>query len=62
MGDATVINVGGRDSQDVQLSVAGDAIGMDTPFGQRYLDTRTIYITSDGTTPVVEIFGDTYEV
>lgn len=60
MGDATVISVGGRNSQDRQLTSAGTGISIDTPQGKRYLDLTTLFIISDGTTPVVEIFGESY--
>ena len=60
MGDASYIAIGGLNSQDRRLNVAGANIGMDTPIGKRYLDLRTLFISSDGTTPVVEIIGDAF--
>jgi hypothetical protein len=60
MGDATVISLGGSDSQDRRMTGAGDNVGIDTPLGKRYLDLRSLWISSDGTTPVVEIIGDSY--
>jgi hypothetical protein len=60
MGDATVISVGGTDTQDRRMTGAGDNISIDTPTGKRYMDVRTLFIASDGTTPVVEIMGDSF--
>jgi hypothetical protein len=60
MGDATVISVGGTDQQDRRMTGAGDNISIDTPQGKRYINVRSLFIKSDGTTPVVEIIGDTF--
>jgi hypothetical protein len=42
------------------MTGAGDNISIDTPTGKRYMDVRTLFIASDGTTPVVEIMGDSF--
>jgi hypothetical protein len=58
MGTATYVAVGGSDSQDRRLTAVGSNVGIDTPLGKRYLDLRTLFISSDSNDAVVEIIGD----
>lgn len=61
MGTATYVGLGGRDTQNKRLTVVGDNLSIDTPYGKRYLDLRSLFLSSDTADAVVEIIGDSYE-
>lgn len=62
IGTATYVGVGGRDSQDRRLTVAGANISIDIPMGMRYVDLRSLFVSSDTSDAVVEVLGDSYGV
>lgn len=61
MGTATYVAVGGLDAQNRRLTTVGGNVSVDTPYGKRYIDIRSLFISSDTADAVVEVLGDTYE-
>jgi len=60
-GTSTYVAVGGADSQSARIAAVGEGISFDTPRGKRYLDVRSLFISSDTADAVMEIIADTYE-
>jgi len=58
LGDATYVAIGGSDAQSRRLVAVGDNISISPVANELYIDVNSIFIISDGTTPVVEIFGE----
>ena len=63
MGTATYVGLGGLDTQDRRLSTVGDGMSLSADFNRpqlkKWLDPTQIFVSSDTSDAVIEIFGET---
>lgn len=58
MGTATYVGTGGSDSQDIRLTGVGATISIEAPRGRIFFDPSTIFVSSDTSDAVLEVFGE----
>lgn len=61
MGTATYIGLGGRDSQDRRLTVAGSSLSIEPIAQDKYVHLNEIFCSSDTADAVIEIIGESYD-